>query len=270
LKGAAAPSASATPSARSDLASDGDAVRGSPLRSTTSSSRPGHRRSGLLREPGPSRRLGWPPRGLGQLSPADISPARGLSRSTPASVPLTDDPARLQLTKSSFRANSASARADTATPGLGSSKSGRGVQASKMRKNTAPCPKLHTCSGLDSHNEQKHWHSQCHYKRNSSSTSAGTNNPTRWGGAAEQQKTDERRTVTCSSSGDDDDFCSGGPNNGSDDLRADAAARRPPPMPKLVRQGQAEGRRVGGRSIGGPGYLVGGRTSSSCRGGSRR
>jgi hypothetical protein len=41
-------------------------------------------------------------------------------------------------------------------------------------------------------------------------------------------------------------------------------------MPKLVRQGRAEGYRVGGRSVGGPGYLVGGRTSSSCRGGSRR
>jgi hypothetical protein len=129
----------------------------------------------------------------------------------------------------------------------------------------APCPKLHTCSGLDSHNEQKHWHSQCHYKRNSGSTSALDG-----GEPAEQQKTDERRAVTRSSSGDDDDFCSGGPNNGSDDLRADAAARRPPPMPKLVRQGRAEGRRVGGRSVGGPGYLVGGRTSSSCRGGSRR
>jgi hypothetical protein len=90
------------------------------------------------------------------------------------------------------------------------------------------------------------------------------------GEPAEQQKTDERRAVTRSSSGDDDDFCSGGPNSGSDDLRADAAARRPPPMPKLVRQGRAEGRRVGGRSVGGPGYLVGGRTSSSCRGGSRR
>jgi hypothetical protein len=31
VEGAAAPSASTTPSARSDLASDGDAVRGSPL-----------------------------------------------------------------------------------------------------------------------------------------------------------------------------------------------------------------------------------------------
>jgi hypothetical protein len=90
------------------------------------------------------------------------------------------------------------------------------------------------------------------------------------GGPAEQQKTDERHAVTRSSSGDDDDFCSGGPNSSSDDLRADAAARRPPPVPKLVRQGRAEGRRVGGRSVGGPGYLVGGRTSSSCRGGRRR
>jgi hypothetical protein len=51
-----------------------------------------------------------------------------------------------------------------------------------MRKKHGPVPKIHTCSGLDSHNEQKHWHSKCHYKRNSGSTSAGTNNPTRWGG----------------------------------------------------------------------------------------
>jgi hypothetical protein len=90
------------------------------------------------------------------------------------------------------------------------------------------------------------------------------------GGPTEQQKTDERRVVARSGSGDDDDFCSGGPNSGSDDLRANAAARRPPPMPKLVRQGRAEGRRVGGRSMGGPGYLVDGRTSSSCRGESWR
>jgi hypothetical protein len=90
------------------------------------------------------------------------------------------------------------------------------------------------------------------------------------GGPAEQQKTDERRAVARSGSGDDDDFCSGGPNSGNDGLRVDAAARRPPPVPKLVRQGRAKGRRVGGRSVGGPGYLAGGRTSSSCRGGSRR
>jgi hypothetical protein len=88
------------------------------------------------------------------------------------------------------------------------------------------------------------------------------------GGPAEQQKTDERRAVARSSSSDD--FCSWGPNSGRTDLRAGAAARRPLPMPKLVRQGRAEGRRVGGRSVGGPGSLVGGRTSSSCRGRRRR
>jgi hypothetical protein len=90
--------------------------------------------------------------------------------------------------------------------------------------------------------------------------------PLHRGRPAEQQKTDERRAVTCSSSSDDNDFCSGGPNSGSTDLRADAAARRPPPLPKLVRQGRAEGRRVGGRSVAGLGYLASGRTSSSCRG----
>jgi hypothetical protein len=33
-----------------------------------------------------------------------------------------------------------------------------------MRKKHGSVPKLHTCSGLDSHDEQKHWHSKCHYK----------------------------------------------------------------------------------------------------------
>jgi hypothetical protein len=50
-----------------------------------------------------------------------------------------------------------------------------------MRKKHGSMPKLHTCSGLDSHNEQKHWHSKCHYQRNFSSIPAGTNNPTRSG-----------------------------------------------------------------------------------------
>jgi hypothetical protein len=134
LKGPAAPSASTTPSARSDPASDGDAVGGSPPRRTTSAPRPGHRRQGLLQEPGLSRRLGRPPRGLGQLSPEDISPARGLDNSISASVPSVDDPARLWPTKSSFRANSASVRADTATSGFGSSKSSRGVPLTKQEK----------------------------------------------------------------------------------------------------------------------------------------
>jgi hypothetical protein len=37
-------------------------------------------------------------------------------------------------------------------------------------------PKIHTYSGPDSHNEQKHWHSKCHYKRNSGSVPAGMDN----------------------------------------------------------------------------------------------
>ena len=61
-----------------------------------------------------------------------------------------------------------------------------------MKKKHGSVPKLHICSGLDSHNEQTHWHSKCHYERNSGSPSAGTNDPTPWGRPAEQQKTDER------------------------------------------------------------------------------
>jgi hypothetical protein len=51
-----------------------------------------------------------------------------------------------------------------------------------MRKKHGSVPKIHKCSGPDSHNEQKDRHSKCHYKRNPCSTSAGTNNPTRLGG----------------------------------------------------------------------------------------
>jgi hypothetical protein len=65
-------------------------------------------------------------RSLSQLSPEDISPAHGLGNSTPALVPPVDGPARLRLTKSSFRANSASVHTDIAASGSGSSKSGRG------------------------------------------------------------------------------------------------------------------------------------------------
>jgi hypothetical protein len=139
-----------------------------------------------------------------------------------------------------------------------------------MKKNIAPCQKyIHVQASTATMNKNTGIQSaiqtefRFHLRRYKQPHSMG-------GRPAEQQKTDERRAVTRSSSDDDDDFCSGGPNSGSDDLRADAAARRPPPMPKLVRQGRAEGRRVGGRFVGGPGYLVGGRTSSSCRGGSLR
>ena len=139
-----------------------------------------------------------------------------------------------------------------------------------MRKKHGSVPKIHTCSGLDSHNEQKHWHSKCHYKRNSGSPSAGTNNPTPRGkacGATEDRRTARRHLLQQRRRRQ---LLLRGPNSSNDDLRADAAATRPSPMPSLERQGRAEGRRVGGRSVGGTGYLVGGRTSSSCRGRRRR
>jgi hypothetical protein len=140
LKGAAAPSASTTPSAKSDLASDGNVVGGSSLRRMTSAPRPGHRRQGLLQESGPSRRFGRPPRSLSQLSPEDISPVCGLSNSTLALVPPVDGPARLRPTKSSFRANTASVHADTAASIFGSSKSGRRFPLTKREKPRAARP----------------------------------------------------------------------------------------------------------------------------------
>jgi hypothetical protein len=138
--GATAPSASTTPSAKSDRASGGNAVGGSALRRTTSAPRPGHHRQGLLQESGPSRQLGRPPQSLSQLSPEDISPARGLGNSTPASVPPADGPARLQPTKSSFRANSASVHTDAAAFGFGSAKSGRGFPLTEQEKPRAARP----------------------------------------------------------------------------------------------------------------------------------
>jgi hypothetical protein len=67
-----------------------------------SAPRLGHRRRGLLQEPGLSRRLDRPLRSLSQLSPEDISPTHGLDSPTPALVPPVDDPARFRPTKPLF------------------------------------------------------------------------------------------------------------------------------------------------------------------------
>jgi hypothetical protein len=80
----------------SDPASDGDTGEGSPPRRKMSAPRLGHRRQGLLQEPGPSRRLDRPLRSLSQLSPEDISPAHGLGSPTPGLVSPVDDLARFQ------------------------------------------------------------------------------------------------------------------------------------------------------------------------------
>jgi hypothetical protein len=43
-------------------------------------------------------------------------------------------------------------------------------------------PKLHTCSGLDSHNEQKHWHSKCHTSGTPVPPPQVRTTPLDWGG----------------------------------------------------------------------------------------
>ncbi len=126
-------------------------------------------------------------------------------------------------------------------------------------------PKIHTCSGPDSHNEQTptlkvplQAELRFHPRR--------YEQPPTIGGPAEQQKADGWLAAACSS-GSDDDLCSERPNSNSDDLRADAAAIRPSPTSPLEGRGRAEGRRVGGQSAGGTDYLVGRETSSGCLGG---
>jgi hypothetical protein len=71
-------------------------VGGSPPRRKMSASRLGHRRQGLLQEPGPSRRPDRPLHSLSQLSPEDTSPAHGLGSPTLGLVPPADDLARSQ------------------------------------------------------------------------------------------------------------------------------------------------------------------------------
>jgi hypothetical protein len=140
-----------------------------------------------------------------------------------------------------------------------------------MRKKHGSTLKIHTRSGPDSHNEQK--------PGIQGAITNGTPVPPpqvrttpRLGGLQSNRRPTNgspspapaaATTMTSAPGG-------GGANSSNDDLRADAAAMRPSSVPTLVRQGWAEGRRVGGRSVGGPGHLVGGRTSSSCRGGRRR
>jgi hypothetical protein len=143
----------------------------------------------------------------------------------------------------------------------------RRVLVLEMKKKHGSVPKIHTCSGPDSHNEQTpalkvslQTELRFHLRR--------YEQPHAIEGPAEQQKADGWRAATRSSSGDD--FCSERPNSSSDDLRADAAAIKPSPTSPLGGRGRAEGRRVGGQSVGGTGHLVGGETSSGCRGGGWR
>jgi hypothetical protein len=138
-----------------------------------------------------------------------------------------------------------------------------------MRKKHGSAPKIHTCSGPDSRNEQKTGIQDAITNGTPVPPPQVRTTPQDWGayGATEDRRTSRRHPLQQRRRRR---LLLRGPNSSSDDLRADAAAMRPSPMPSLERQGRAEGRRVGGQSVDGTGYLVGGRTSSSCRGGRRR
>jgi hypothetical protein len=136
-----------------------------------------------------------------------------------------------------------------------------------MRKKHGSVPKIHTCSGPDSHNEQTpalkvplqaelRFH-LCRYEQ-----------PPRWRACGATERRQDSRWLTAARSGSNDkDFHTGRPNSSSDDLRTDAAATRPSPASPPKGQGHAEGRRVGGQPAGDAGYLVDGETSSGCLGG---
>jgi hypothetical protein len=108
----------------------------------------------------------------------------------------------------------------------------------------------------------RHRHSRCHYKRNSSSTPAGTNNPHIRGPAGQQNS---RWLAAAHFGSSDNDLHSGRPNGSSDDLRADAAATRFSPTSPLEGRGQAiKAKEPEARSADGADNLVGDEAFSSC------
>jgi hypothetical protein len=101
----------------------------------------------------------------------------------------------------------------------------------------------------------RHWHSRCHYKRNSGSTPAGTNNPPHRRAC---RTTTSRWLADARSGSSDNDLRSGRPNSSSDNLRADSTVTRPSPMSPLEGRGQAiKAREPEARSADGGGDLVG-------------
>jgi hypothetical protein len=134
-----------------------------------------------------------------------------------------------------------------------------------MRKKHGSVPKIHTCSGPNSHNEQDTGTKGAITNRTLVPPPQVRTTPHDWRacGATEGRRMARRRPKSSS----DNNFCSERPNSSSDDLRADAAATRPSPTSPLEGRGQAEGRRVGGQSADGTDSLVGGETSSGCLGG---
>jgi hypothetical protein len=123
-----------------------------------------------------------------------------------------------------------------------------------MRKKHGFTPK-YTDVQVPTATMNRHRHSRCHYKRNSSSTPAGKNNPSHWRAC---RTTKSRWLAAAHSGSSDNDLRFGRPNSSSDDLRADAAAIRPSPTSPLEGRGQAiKAKEPEARSADGGGDLVG-------------
>jgi hypothetical protein len=231
-------------------------VGGSPLRRKTSAPRPGHRRQGLLQEPAPKPQPAVPrghlPGSWPRQLDSGVGPARGRTGQAPAD-------------EASFRAISASVHADAAALGSGSPQSGRGFPLTKQVKprearpteprdsyasgiqNMVLHPKIPTCSGPDSHNEQTpalkvplQAELQFH--------SRGYEQPP------------HRRTCGTTNSG----RLASGLCSSSDGPRADATSRRLTFTSPLRVQTIYQSQRAGGQSAGGADSLVGGEAFSRC------
>jgi hypothetical protein len=133
-----------------------------------------------------------------------------------------------------------------------------------MRKKHGFVPKIHTCSGPDSHNEQDTGTQGAITNGTPAPPSqvrttphvggpAGRRNP-RWLTAA--------RTAAAIMTS-----APGGQTAAAMNSRQTLLQQGPRPRPPPKGRGHAECRRVGGQSAGGASYLVGGETSSSCLGG---
>jgi hypothetical protein len=131
-----------------------------------------------------------------------------------------------------------------------------------MRTKHGFTPKIHTCSGPDSQNEQtpalkvplqtELWFHPRRYEQP----------PPHIGGPAGRQN--PRWLAAARSISNDNDLRSGWPNSSSDDLRANAAAIRSSPASPLEGQGQAiKAKEPEARSVDGGGNLVGDEDFSS-------
>jgi hypothetical protein len=114
----------------------------------------------------------------------------------------------------------------------------RRVLVLEMKKKHGSMPKIHTCSGPDSRNEQDTGTQGAVTNRTPVPPPQVRTTPHDWG-PAEQQKADGWLAVARSNRSDNDPR-SGWPNCNSDGLRTDAAATLPSPTLTLEGRGQVQ------------------------------